>query len=38
MGAIEMNWMGIEPDLLFEPYVTMQVYVLRYVMFYEYVF
>ena len=24
-GAIEMNWMDINPDLLFEPYVTMQV-------------
>ena len=26
-GAIEMNWMDIDPDLLFEPYVTMQVLV-----------
>ena len=24
-GAIEMNWMDIEPDQLFEPYVSMQV-------------
>ena len=24
-GATEMNWMDIEPDLLFEPYVSMQV-------------
>ena len=24
-GAIEMNWMTIEPELLFEPYVTKQV-------------
>ena len=23
-GAIEMNWMTIEPELLFEPYVSMQ--------------
>ena len=24
-GAMEMNWMDVEPDLLFEPYVTVQV-------------
>ena len=24
-GAIEMSWMDIEPDQLFEPYVSMQV-------------
>ena len=25
-GAMEMSWMDIEPDLLFEPYVTKQVH------------